>query len=486
MNVAMSNENIVEPENKAAGHEVPHLGATEELPVGGIADDTNALRAVIAAQALDLRRLRRALVAASATAAERLEILCSLSTAGPLGAPAPKAPSELPSQTSDLHLMLVGNTVVDATPKAIAQEILRVQEHVAELVERSRWRQLGQRVGAAKRLAWEQGDWRSHLVGRDGTPVLPPGDGRDRAAVEHLNAELARLHALRNEVLLSRWRKLGQKLGLARRLAWEDEANGSLVLAEAAQTALTLPPTPSAVSERRISASAPTYQEFIDYTRGRFVAECKSFGVDVIFDVGANAGQFGQGVRADGYHGHLVSFEPLSTAHAALSDAAADDPLWDVVERCAVGSADGQAAINIAGNSYSSSLLPMLRLHREAAPESTYSGVEDCPVLTLDSYIARTFTDPTTTIGLKIDTQGYEAEVLAGLNRFRNRVKVIVCEMSLSPLYVGAPTIAELSGLLAALGFRCVALGPEFEDPRTGELLQVDGVFVARDEAGRP
>ena len=49
MNVAMSNENIVEPENKAAGHEVPHLGATEELPVGGIADDTNALRAVIAA-----------------------------------------------------------------------------------------------------------------------------------------------------------------------------------------------------------------------------------------------------------------------------------------------------------------------------------------------------------------------------------------------------------------------------------------------------
>lgn len=475
----------MESEHKAAGHEVPHLGAAGEFPVGGVADDADALRAVIAAQAKDLRRLRRALMAASATADERLEILRSLSAAGPLGALAPDASSQRPSETSDLHPMQVGTAMLDAAPKAIAQEILRVQEHVAEIVERSRWRQLGQRVGAAKRLAWEQGEWRTRLVGRDGSLVLPPGDGRDRTGVESLHAELARLRALRDEVLMSRWRKLGHKLGLAKRLAWEDEADGNFVLAEGAQAAAALSPAAPAVAERRIAASAPTYQEFIDYTRGRFVAECKSFGVDVIFDVGANAGQFGQGVRADGYLGHLVSFEPLSAAHAALSAAAANDPLWDVVERCAVGSADGQAEINIAGNSYSSSLLPMLRLHREAAPESTYGGVEDCPVLSLDSYIGRTFTDSTTTIGLKIDTQGYEAQVLAGLNRYRDRVKVIVCEMSLSPLYGGAPTIAELCGLLAALGFRCVALGPEFEDPRTGELLQVDGVFVARDEAVR-
>jgi len=478
----MLNEVPVQAESKPAAHEVPHLVAAEELPVGGIASDADALRAVIAAQAQDLRRLRRALVAASATAGERLDILRSLSSALPLAESAPQSASQLPSQTSGPRPMQVRSAMLDAAPKAIAQEILRVQEQVAEIVERSRWRQLGQRVGAAKRLAWEQDDWRTHLVGRDGTPVLAPSGDRDRTGVEQLIAELARLRALRDEVLLSRWRKLGQQLGLAKRLAWEHETVATFALAEVAPTLSSAVP---AVSERRIVASAPTYQEFIDYTRGRFVAECKSFGVDVIFDVGANAGQFGQGVRADGYSGHLVSFEPLSTAHAMLTVAAADDPLWDVVDRCAVGSSGGQAAINIAGNSYSSSLLPMLRLHREAAPESTYDGIEDCPIITLDSYIGRTFTDPTTTIGLKIDTQGYEAQVLAGLDHYRDRVKVIVCEMSLSPLYAGAPTIAELCGLLAALGFQCVALGPEFEDPRTGELLQVDGVFVARDVAGR-
>lgn len=451
------------------GYEVPRLGAASEYPVGGAADDLGALHAVIARQAQDLRRLRRALVAASATADDRLALLRSLAGAD-AGAPA-APPNPMP----------FGTAMPESSPAAIAQEILRVQEQVAEIAERSRWRQLGQRLGLAKRLAWEEGDWRTHLVGPDSRRAM----GRDASDVEALVAELARLRALREEVLRSRWRKLGRRLGLAKHLAWEDEAQGKRADAATMPAGPAWAPAAPAVPERRMAAAAPTYQEFIDYTRGRFVAECKSFGVDVIFDVGANAGQFGQGVRADGYAGHLVSFEPLTAAHAALSAAAADDPLWDVVERCAVGASDGQTTINVAGNSFSSSLLPMLRLHREAAPESTYSGTEDVPVLSLDSYIARTFTDPTTTIGLKIDTQGYEAQVLAGLDRYRDRVKVIVCEMSLSPLYDGAPTIAELCNLLAALGFRCVALGPEFEDPRTGELLQVDGVFVARDEAGR-
>ena len=201
----------------------------------------------------------------------------------------------------------------------------------------------------------------------------------------------------------------------------------------------------------------------------------------MIFDVGANSGQFAQGVRGAGYNGHLISFEPLSDAHAALAASAAEDPLWDVVDRCAVGASDGSAEINVAGNSYSSSLLPMLRLHRDAAPESAYRGTETTPVVTLDSFIEQTFTDPTMSIGLKIDTQGYEAQVLAGLDRQAHRVKVVVCEMSLLPLYDGAPTMPELCHLLSAMGFRCVALGPEFEDPRSGDLLQVDGVFVRKE-----
>ena len=199
-----------------------------------------------------------------------------------------------------------------------------------------------------------------------------------------------------------------------------------------------------------------------------------------VLDIGANTGQFVRGLRANGYNGQIISFEPLSAAHATLVANAASDPLWDVAERCAVGASDGWAEINIAGNSYSSSLLPMLDLHREAAPQSAYQGTESCCVISLDSYIERTFSDPTTLFGLKIDTQGYEAQVLAGLRRYLDRIKVIVCEMSLAPLYAHGPSMPELCHLLAELGYRCVALSPEFEDPRNGELLQANGVFVKR------
>jgi len=230
----------------------------------------------------------------------------------------------------------------------------------------------------------------------------------------------------------------------------------------------------------REEISRSSHAGFFEYTNERFLEECRGFATDVIFDVGANTGQFAQSLRASGYHGHIISFEPLSDAYATLAAAAASDPLWDVAERSALGGSDDWAEINIAANSYSSSLLPMLDLHREVAPQSAYQGTEPCRVTTLDSYIERTFSDPTILFGLKIDTQGYEAKVLAGLRRNHDRVKVIVCEMSLAPLYAHGPSMSELCHLLAELGYRCVALGPELEDPRTGELLQANGVFVKR------
>jgi FkbM family methyltransferase len=294
--------------------------------------------------------------------------------------------------------------------------------------------------------------------------------------IAELLVELERLHGLLDQLRLSRWRKLGHWLGLAKRFPWESGAwRDPLLIKPFPEEAGSCPGT-----EVKAETSRSCHAGFIEYTTERFLEECHGFATDVILDIGANTGQFAEGLRASGYCGQIISFEPLSSAHATLVAAAASDPLWDVAERCALGASDGWAEINIAGNSYSSSLLPMLDLHREAHPQSTYQGTESCRLITLDSFIEQTFSDPTTLFGLKIDTQGYEAEVLAGLSRNHDRVKVIVCEMSLAPLYAHGPSISELSHLLAELGYHCVALGPEFEDPRTGELLQANGVFIKR------
>ena len=220
------------------------------------------------------------------------------------------------------------------------------------------------------------------------------------------------------------------------------------------------------------------YKSLVEYSTREFLRACRSFGTDVILDIGANTGQFAQSLRHAGCTGHIVSFEPLSDAHVQLMSAAANDALWDVAERCAVGAAAGETQLNIASNSYSSSLLPMLDRHSVAAPDSVYNGVETCRVIALDDYIESTFSDPTVTFGLKIDTQGYEAQVLMGARRSFSRIRVIMCEMSLVLLYEGAPTMAELCRLLVEAGYRCVAIAPEFEDPKTGELLQVNGMFI--------
>ena len=42
------------------------------------------------------------------------------------------------------------------------------------------------------------------------------------------------------------------------------------------------------------------------------------YGIDLVLDVGANVGQFGQGMRRLDYKGRIVSFEPLTSAFGVL------------------------------------------------------------------------------------------------------------------------------------------------------------------------
>src|SRR5205823_5456475 len=66
----------------------------------------------------------------------------------------------------------------------------------------------------------------------------------------------------------------------------------------------------------------------------KLAAVMKHFHIDLVLDVGANEGQYGQMLRGVGYAGKLVSFEPLSSAHAVLSRVAAADVAWTIHERC--------------------------------------------------------------------------------------------------------------------------------------------------------
>jgi len=200
------------------------------------------------------------------------------------------------------------------------------------------------------------------------------------------------------------------------------------------------------------------------------------YGIQVVLDVGANIGQYGQNLRDEMlYTGRLCSFEPMSKAFAALQARAAGDAQWQVFN-FALGDADGRQTINIAGNSYSSSMLDMLPAHEQAAPESKFVGKEEIVIRTLDGVFPEVC-KPGERIYLKVDTQGFEGRVLKGGERALGHIDTVQMEMSLTPLYAGEASFNDLCQTMQDKGYTLVALEPGFTDPRTGHLLQMDGIF---------
>lgn len=208
------------------------------------------------------------------------------------------------------------------------------------------------------------------------------------------------------------------------------------------------------------------------------VGELKSRGVDVVFDVGANSGQYATRLREANFSGRIVSFEPLSGPYSRLARAAAGDPLWDC-RRCALGDADGTISMNVAGNAgASSSILPMLQNHRDVFPQANYVGTEDVPLCRLDD-VAPDLLGPHDVVFLKADVQGFEKHVIAGgRSTIEARCIGLQIELSFVPLYAGGMLAHEATDLVESMGFALHGLVPVFIDIRRGRVLQADGVFL--------
>jgi FkbM family methyltransferase len=208
------------------------------------------------------------------------------------------------------------------------------------------------------------------------------------------------------------------------------------------------------------------------------------FDVDLVLDVGANIGQYASHLRELGYKGKIVSFEPLSVAHAQLLHASNRDPRWEVAPRAAIGNQDGEITINISRNLASSSSLPMLDYHRVSAPESEYVSSETVALRRLDTIAPPYLTDEHRSVYLKIDVQGMESQVLDGAERILPGIKGIQLELSLAPLYEGEPLFTEMLNMLSRLGFELFAVIPGFTDMKSGRLLQMDGIFFRKQPHG--
>ena len=208
------------------------------------------------------------------------------------------------------------------------------------------------------------------------------------------------------------------------------------------------------------------------------------FGITDVIDVGANAGQFGHRVIDSGFKGNVISFEPLTSAHRQLVRRAEKYPQWIVPPNMALGRDSRSITINVSDNSVSSSILPIDTAHLKAAPRSRYLGTETVEQKRLDEVI-NDHVRKDSRLHLKIDTQGYELEVLEGASGVLEQVILCQMELSLKPLYAGQPLMADVLDRFESMDFELFDLSPGFRDSSSGRLLQCDGFFTRRGEEVR-
>lgn len=170
--------------------------------------------------------------------------------------------------------------------------------------------------------------------------------------------------------------------------------------------------------------------------------------IDVVIDVGANLGQFGDALRADGYRGRIVSFEPIGAEFEVLSKKAAADGNWEA-HRCAVGAAAGTAQLHVSKLSVYSSILGLAETAQLHDDRVATDHIEEVPVCTIDEVAS----GMTGRFFLKVDTQGYEKQVLEGCQKTLPKLHGIMLELPVIRIYDGQWQFQEALNTMFSIGF---------------------------------
>lgn len=189
-------------------------------------------------------------------------------------------------------------------------------------------------------------------------------------------------------------------------------------------------------------------------------------GIDCVFDVGANEGQYGRFLREQvGYKGLIVSFEPIPACVSSLKQCAADDERW-LIEEVALGLAPGLARFNVmAGTQFSSFLKPDNSHIQMFTRQNRLAQEIEVKVGTLEDYIPRLLeTHSCSSPYLKLDTQGYDLNVARGAGNAITRFRALQTEASVTPIYEGMPGFSDSFREFQKMGFELSGIFPNNPD----------------------
>jgi FkbM family methyltransferase len=204
----------------------------------------------------------------------------------------------------------------------------------------------------------------------------------------------------------------------------------------------------------------------------------KRLEVTCVLDVGANVGQYGRFLRDEvGYRGRIVSFEPSPHAFAQLQKTAARRQPWQT-HQFALGATRGTMPLNVmAATEFNSFLSPASTGIGHVEKKNRVCEIIEVRVERLDS-----IAPDEQNLFLKLDTQGFDLEVLRGARGCLDRICAIQSEISVIPIYQKMPDMQTSLAEFSRRGFDLAGMFPVSHD----ELLRViefDAVLVNRRHA---
>ena len=202
--------------------------------------------------------------------------------------------------------------------------------------------------------------------------------------------------------------------------------------------------------------------------------------INCVLDVGANKGQYGETLRGIGYKGWILSFEPIRANFDILERAAKRNGPWRVFPY-ALGSTNGQLAINVTELSVFSSFLTPREDSQLRFPRNRVERTEEVAVWRLEDVLRTCISGiPAPRIYLKMDTQGFDLEVLKGAERVMSEILALQTEVSFRTIYEGMPTFAESMKECLARGFEVVDFLPVTADAEKLRAVEMDCVMARR------
>jgi FkbM family methyltransferase len=183
-------------------------------------------------------------------------------------------------------------------------------------------------------------------------------------------------------------------------------------------------------------------------------------GIRTVFDVGANDGQTVRRFARAFPHADLYSFEPDPATFQRLVAAAVGLPnvrLFNV----ALGRETGEARLFRFAFDETNSLLPKAPGAESYVADADFlreTGTIPVKVSTIDAVCGASGISRIDL--LKIDTQGYEVEVLRGAQRVLGSaaVSLVYAEVCFVPCYENQPLFQDVYAFLYERGFRLVGL----------------------------